>query len=513
MSERDWRTAALLFVIISSVYFATVAGITSSNDGSHYALVRALVDKRSFEISEYLDVTENQDYALNGDLRFSDRPPGTAILSAPVYALSAFLPKPLVTLHSKHDPDNPRVVYAIVIPVTAASTMAIILFWILRAHFGMAEWTSVWSALAFAFGTMTWKYGSLLYSHAASGLAVMAAVALMLKWSGSRHAEAQSGEASRSTGERPFAPSGLRVTVSRDFWLGLLLGVSVLMEYTNIVFGVVAGVYWVVGLFGGLVVRGERRGVAVQRVFWFVIGGLIPAALLMWYNTVNFGGPLQLSTFHADTTRWPQNASLFADFATPIWVGLPAMLFYGYDNQGLFWLAPVSLLGLAGLRGLWQRSRREFALIIGVFAAMLLLFSTSTTFNPYTNDGRYLTPFLGLWFVAVGFGIETVGADLRVGPGAHTGSPLRVAIVYGLLFLSIRNQIMHIAFSWGHDLNLATLRPWAAAPENIAAVWNAVLPNALNLPLWWGLVVVGWMIYRLARMGTQMNADWVNERR
>jgi hypothetical protein len=226
----------------------------------------------------------------------------------------------------------------------------------------------------------------------------------------------------------------------------------------------------------------------------------------MGYNTVNFGGPLQLSTFHADTTRWPQNASLFADFATPIWVGLPAMLFYGYDNQGLFWLAPVSLLGLAGLRGLWQRSRREFALIIGVFAAMLLLFSTSTTFNPYTNDGRYLTPFLGLWFVAVGFGVaQFVGATGR--------SPLRNAVVYGLLFLSTRNQIMHIAFSWGHDLNLAAMTPWAAAPENMAALWYAVLPNALNVPLWWGMVVVGWVIYRLARMGTQMNADWVNERR
>jgi hypothetical protein len=47
----------------------------------------------------------------------------------------------------------------------------------------------------------------------------------------------------------------------------------------------------------------------------------------------------------------------------------------------------------------------------------------------------------------------------------------------------------------------------------MAALWYAVLPNALNVPLWWGMVVVGWVIYRLARMGTQMNADWVNERR
>ena len=181
MDNKDWRTAAVLFALISSVYFATVAGITSSNDGSHYALVRALVDKRSFEISEYLEYTENQDYALRGDLRFSDRPPGTALLAAPIYAASAFLPGPLVPIHSKHDPDNPRLIYAVLLPVIAASTTAIILFWILRAHFGLSQGVSVITTLAFAFGTMQWKYGSLLYSHATSGLMVMGAVALVLR--------------------------------------------------------------------------------------------------------------------------------------------------------------------------------------------------------------------------------------------------------------------------------------------------------------------------------------------
>jgi hypothetical protein len=209
---------------------------------------------------------------------------------------------------------------------------------------------------------------------------------------------------------------------------------------------------------------------------------------LMWYNTVNFGGPLELSTFNVDLTIWPQNESFFHDFATPIWIGLPAMLFYGYDNQGLFWLAPVALLGLLGLAPLWHRSRREFYVCVGLFAGMLLLFSTSTTFNPYTNDGRYITPFLGLWFVAVGFGVAKV---------TEANSPMRQAMLYGLLFLSIFNQLMHIAYSWGHEFDPATLRPWAAAPENIGAVLQAVFPNVLNLPLWWGMLavvgLVGWL--------------------
>ncbi len=458
MDQRDWRAAWILFAVISTVYFATIAGITSSNDGSHFALVRAIVDNRSFEISDYLEFTENQDYALRGDLRFSDRPPGTALLAAPLYALSALLPGPLAPLASKHDPQNPRVMYAVLLSVLAAGATAVLLFWMLRGHWRLTLRASVLATLAFAFGTMTWKYGSLLYSHATSGLMVMAAVALML-----------------------------RAREQDDFWIGLLLGGSVLMEYTNVVFAVIAGAWWMTRRFAP---QERSAGKPVRRAALFVVGALIPAAVLLWYNTVNFGGPLTLSTFSVDTTRWPQNASLFHDFATPLWVGLPAMLFYGSDNQGLFWLAPVSLLGLAGLRGLWQRSRREFALIVGGFAGMLLLLSTSTTFNPYTNDGRYLTPFLGLWFVAVGFGVA--GND-----GSRELSGLRSAVVFGLLFLSIRNQIMHIAFSWGHDFDLAALRPLSVAPENIAALWQALFPNAANVPLWWGMLAIGWWIIRL----------------
>ncbi len=492
MDNKDWRTAAVLFALISSVYFATVAGITSSNDGSHYALVRALVDKRSFEISEYLEYTENQDYALRGDLRFSDRPPGTALLAAPLYAASAILPGPIAPIRSRHDPDNPRLIYAVLLPVIAASTTAIILFWILRAHFGLSQWVSVITTLAFAFGTMQWKYGSLLYSHVTSGLMVMGAVAVALK---------SSNDFSRSS-----ATEVATTVAAMNFALGFLLGASVLMEYTNVVFAVLVAVWWVAlpppqPSPVGSTPTGEGT-VRFRQLILFALGGLIPATFLMWYNTVNFGSPFALSTFHADTTRWPQNQSFLTDFATPLWVGLPAMLFYGSDNQGLFWLAPVSLLGLFGLKGLWSHSRRQFVLIVGVFTAMLLLFSTSTTFNPYTNDGRYITPFLGLWFVAAGFGVA--GNN-----GSRELSGLRAAIIYGLLLLSTRNQIMHIAFSWGHDFDLTALRPLSAAPENIAALWQVVFPNAINLPLWWGMVGLGWLVWRLGTTDQENSTDLI----
>ena len=40
LDRADWLIAAALFAGLSLVYFMTLAGITSSNDGSHYALLR-----------------------------------------------------------------------------------------------------------------------------------------------------------------------------------------------------------------------------------------------------------------------------------------------------------------------------------------------------------------------------------------------------------------------------------------------------------------------------------------
>ncbi len=85
-SRNDWVIAILLFVVSSSLYFATTSGITSSNDGSHYALLRTMVENRSFALKGFDDYAEGNDIAITEDGRlFSDRPPGTALLGMLFY--------------------------------------------------------------------------------------------------------------------------------------------------------------------------------------------------------------------------------------------------------------------------------------------------------------------------------------------------------------------------------------------------------------------------------------------
>jgi hypothetical protein len=378
LKHRDILAAAALFVVISSLYFATIAGVTSSNDGSHYALVRAIVDRSSFEISPYLAFTEFQDYALSGDLRFSDRPPGTALFAAPLYALSNLAPPPLASLPSKHDPENPRLLYAVSAAALSASAAIVLFYLTLRRHLGRSIPAALLASITLAFGTIMWKYGSVLYSHALGALVVMAALYLVF-WLESR----------------PNPPLLL------PFSLGFVLGFAPLVEYTNVPFSAVVGLY-------ALPQFRRARSVWWKGLAAVVLGGLIPILFLLTYNTVNFGSPFEISTFNVDTELWPQNEGMAADFAAPLRVGLPAMLVYGAENQGLFLLSPIALLCFLGLPAFIRFSRSRSILTLGSFILMLLIFSKSTTFNPGTNDGRYLAPFLSLWFMPLAFWLTSI---------------------------------------------------------------------------------------------------------
>ncbi|HEV8633484.1 MAG TPA: hypothetical protein VG370_04475 [Chloroflexota bacterium] len=444
-----WTHLVVLVVGVATVYFATFVGVTSSNDGSHYALVRALVERRSFEISPYLAFAENQDYAAHGDRKFTDRPPGTALWAAPFYAAAGLLPAPSRPPPSKHDAGNPRLM-GIAAAAAVASALAVGVFWlILRRRFGLGPYAAGLAALALAFGTTTWKYGSVLYSHGISALLVLGSLYVAL---GALRCRALSS--------------------GHGFGLGLLLGGAILVEYSNALFAALVGI--AVAAWTLPPGRAWLRGLAAA-----VGGGLPPVGFLLLYNQLNFGGPFRLSTFEVDLQRWPNAAGMDTAFATPLADGLRGMLLWGSNNQGLFLLAPVALLSFPGLPLFWRRFRRECALVIGLFVVFVLLFAKSTNFNPLTNDGRYLTPFLGLWLIPLAFAVEHARRRL-------TGEPAQLAlalVLFGALWLSVRNQLMHIAFSWNYDLTLSSLTNMSIPPANLRLVLGTVFPNWPNV--WW----------------------------
>ncbi len=476
----EWITLILLFVGLSSFYFATVSGITSSNDGSHYALARTMVENHAFALKQFDDYAEGNDIAVREGVLYSDRPPGTAVLSTLFYTLGGRLPAPRSRLPSRHDADNPRLLYVLLLPVWAGAGTAVLLYLFLRGQ-NVTRVGAVTAVLLFSLGTAQWKYSAVLFSHALSGFLVLLAVFL------AAHA----------------APSS---RWGRYLLLGFVLGFAVLVEYSNGLLVIIVGLF----VLSGIRPFTPRRILAVMGPF--VMGGLVPAAFLAYYNNVNFGSPFTLS--YAYAVNYPWAGSFFSTFSWPLLPGLRALLIWGEGggwcdptcvNQGLFLLSPVMLLALPGVWFYFRRARvrRQFWLTNTVFVIYLLLFAKHFTSHGFTGDGRYLVPFLSLLAIPLAYTLDWSLTQFQ--------KPARqfilTGIIFGLFFLSWRNMFLHIGFSYNYHLDLSRLDRMIASPQNWRYLGHEIFRNTGNLPLFWLLEGVGlgvgliWSRYRGRGLG------------
>ncbi len=449
----------ILFFSTATLYYATAAGTTSSNDGSHYALLRSMADEGQFSIATYAEYAEGNDIAIRDDIIYSDRPPGTALFSIPIYLLGKSLPQ-IAPMPTRHDQGNPVLAYVLMVPVAAGAAVVVILFQTLRSY-DLSIFASLTTTLAFALGTISWKYGSVFYSHALSAFAIMAVVSLTLISVRDGYLRIRTGMA-----------------------LGILLGGAVLVEYSNLIFVVIILAYL------GIMLNRSLFSTPLWwlPLVWLGVGLGASAGFLLYYNTVNFGAPFQTSYDFA--INYPWAAQFSTTFDVPLWQGLPAMLWYGFDalgeeNQGIFLLMPITLLGIGGVHYYVRERWQEAILTISIFLVYLLLFSMHHTFSGFTFDGRYLMPFLALWFIPVGFAFEHIMFEDDAVLWA-----LLLFVGYGLLFLSVRNQFAHIAFSYNYHLDPGLFERRAATPTNWLYLVNSVFANWRNVPLLWTVVII-----------------------
>lgn len=454
----DRLLCVALFVILSSIYFATASGITCSNDGSHYALTRALAEEARFTIESYDEYAEGNDIARREGQLFSDRPPGTALIASAFYKVADWLPSPPAPMASRHDPQNPRLPYVMLLPAWAGAGTVLVLYLLLR-ELNLSVFSSLTASLALGLGTTHWKYGSVLFSHAPSALLVMLSIYLVIRIA----------RASKIHWMLPLT-------------LGFLAGYAVLVEYSNAVLVVAVGVYLLVSA------RPPSPASRLTSGALFIAGGLLPAGFLAFYNTVNFGGPLALSYDYAINYPWAGHFG--KTFSFPLIQGLRAMLIWGEGggwcdptcyNQGLFLLSPILLLSALGIRSYVRRARQASILTLGLFLVYLILFAKHRTFHGFTADGRYLTPFLALWCIPLAFCIEMIVSR----PVRPAWQAIAYLVLYGTFFLSVRNIFLHIGFSYNYGLDLSQLSSMIARPSNWSYLISQVFRNLGNLPLLW----------------------------
>lgn len=476
----DWWVAVVLFVGLSSLYFATASGITSSNDGSHYALTRTLVENHAFTLNQFDDYAEGNDIAVTEDGRlYSDRPPGTALAASLFYAAGGILPAPLTELPSRHDASNPQLLYVLLLPVFAGAGTVVAIYALLRM-LDVSRAGAFTACVMFATGTAHWKYSSVLFSHALSALLVLVSVLLSIYIT------------------RKQSVSRLLLLL-----LGLVLGAAVLVEYANGLLVVLVVAYVLV----------RKRPLTPRHVLAtlgpLVAGGLVAAAFLAFYNATNFGSPFTLSYAYAINYPWAGRFS--TTFSYPMGAGLRGLLLWGSGdgwcggppcpNQGLALLSPILVAALPGWVRYWRQARWECVLTTVIFLTYLLLFARHRTFHGFTADGRYLVPFLGLLAIPLAYALEWL---LAWGKRPLLRATLLLA-TYGLYFLSVRNMMIHIGTSYNYTLDLGRLDVLIASPANWAYLASQIWPNAGNLPLLWLLEVVV--------LGALLALIWLQQRR
>jgi hypothetical protein len=300
--------------------------------------------------------------SVSGDVAYHDghfhpnKAPGPSFMAVPAYFLLYYVERALSL-----DPDawwtltlNAWLTSALTVGLLSALGVVLFHRFALRVSNGDERAAGV-TALTWAFGTMFFPYGTMLFEHN------LIAVALLASWYCAYRA-------------RESANGARRYLVLA----GLCAGLAAISNNIMAVPVVMIGAYV-------LMARIERGWL------WMCAGLLGPFLLITSYNAVCFGSPFATNYAYMNP-GFMEDGGLLSVFGVPRPGVLASILFSPF--RGLFVTSPVLILGVAGLGLLWKIPRlRADALLCTSICVFLLLFNT--TFNGWHGGWAVLPRYLG----------------------------------------------------------------------------------------------------------------------
>jgi hypothetical protein len=286
--------------------------------------------------------------------------------------------------------------------VTAIS--AALLFRLVR-RLGYEERVALGAALMYGLAVIAWVYSKYLFSEPLAGLLLLATAYLLIAF------RQEAGN--------------WRPTLA-----GLLTGLAVATRANNLFLIPVFGAY--------LLVINRQQTTSSQTpsasysllptpysllpASYYLLGLVPPALMLMAYNWVRVGNPLQTGY---DLTIFSPNLLL----------GLYKLLFS--PLRGLFVYSPLLLLSLPGLVWLWRRRRAETGLVIGVTGVTIFLFSAWTSGEGLSWGSRFLVPVVPFLCIALAPVLDR----------ALAGSKVLIGLLLSLGPLSFAIQFLGVAIN------------------------------------------------------------------
>lgn len=421
-AQRRSRAGLALLVLLVACYSYFIYRGPMWNPDSRMALIFALVDRHSLSIDEYHEITEDKSFA-NGHY-YSDKAVGTSLLGAPIYLL--FKPG----LFSSLPPEAYFMVRYLItfFVISIPSSLLGIIFFSFLPEFGVTGLSRLVATMGLSLGTIAFPYSTVFFGHQLAATLLFAAFVLIYRF----RREAQNG-------------------VQRWSYLplaGLLTGYAVTTEYPAMIAVIFLSLYAILGYARDvcqskdtgasrerdLEAPGDRpvrprgggwatptrltatltphRQLIVRGLGLWTAGLLPPAAILMTYNTIAFGGPLSQGYAHlGGAPEFIQGMSRgFLGITYPSLSALWGITLSPY--RGLFFLSPFLLLALTGWYQLRRGSRKiEACLSAAVFIAFLL-FNTSyfQWDGGYSLGPRHLIPALPFLALLAAVGISRAPA-------------------------------------------------------------------------------------------------------
>ena len=322
----------------------------SANELTRWATAASLVEKGSFEISWTEDlIGKNVDTARIGDKTYSNKPPGTAVLAAPVYALTRIFT-------GAPDASNIRISWFVMRLFLSTLPLLLLGFWLYGRE------SDEISLATLLFGTPLFVYSLLFFSHVLVAVLLYFAFRLLYDT------------------ERIF----LRNCIAAGF----LSGLAVICEFTAVV--------PVLIFAAGLIFADRRNQHRLQNLFIFALGGLPFAVLLLIYNYFVFGSPFALSYGYETFPEWAEVAGqgVFG-------IGFPTLsniyLLLISPSRGLFFFAPVLLLPvIAFFTSRERKTLRHRVKIAAIVISILVLCGHGAAHGGWAFGARYLVFVLPL---------------------------------------------------------------------------------------------------------------------
>lgn len=290
-----------------------------------------------------------------------NKPPGTSFLALPGYLLIYHLERALGISPDRWWTLTVNAWLTTALSVGLLSAAGCVLFFRLaRELAGGAERPALLATFALAFGTTFLPFGTILFDHNLTASLLIAAFYFLRCVNSGRG----------------------------DFLAGLCAGLAAITNYVAAVAVVFLGLYLLLA---------RRR--ELRPCLLYTLGVAGPFLLICWYGWNCFGSPFRLNNdFQNPLFKDPAGA--LGMFAMPnLYVG---GLLVASPFRGLFVLAPVLVLGLAGLV-VWMKEKTfapEARLALAVFGFFFLVnMSFNGYHGGYSAGPRYLVP--GIPFLAL----------------------------------------------------------------------------------------------------------------